>query len=133
LVFSWLTAVAGSILFFSLFQKYWRKNTVTALFSRCGQITLGLYPLQAIVLQRIMNNLLDFPNINIWVYRFIITPTTATFTLFVSVLIVRLIQRNDRLTFILFGSSLVAERGGGPPLPKKSPGPVDDSPQTQGA
>jgi fucose 4-O-acetylase-like acetyltransferase len=107
LVFSWLTAIAGSIFFFALFQKYWKNNAVTALFSRCGQITLALYPLQAIVLQRIMNNTLDFPNINIWVYRFIITPTTAAFAFFVSVLITRLIQRNTRLTFVLFGSSLV--------------------------
>jgi fucose 4-O-acetylase-like acetyltransferase len=111
LVFSWLTAIAGSLFFFFLFQRFWKKNGVTTLFSRCGQITLGLYPLQAIVLQRIMNNTLDFPNISIWVYRFIITPSTAAFTFLVSVLVVRLIQQNKGFTFILFGSSLVVDQG----------------------
>jgi fucose 4-O-acetylase-like acetyltransferase len=114
LVFSWITAATGSIFFFTLFQRFWKKNVITALLSRCGQITLGLYPLQAIVLQRIMNNTLDFPNVNILVYRFIITPFTAMFAFVVSALIVRLIQRNKGLTFMLFGSSLVVDQRGVP-------------------
>jgi fucose 4-O-acetylase-like acetyltransferase len=105
-----LTGVAGSLFFFALFQRFWRKNKVTAFLSRCGQITIGIYGIQAILVQRVIGNLLDFSNINIWLYWFIITPIAALLGLLVCVLITRLIQKNKTLTFILFGSSLVVDR-----------------------
>jgi surface polysaccharide O-acyltransferase-like enzyme len=103
-----LTGVTGSLFFFALFQRFWKKNKVTSYLSRCGQISLGIYAIQSILVQRILWNLLDFSNINMWwLYRFVITPSVAMFSFFACVLIVRLIQRNKRLTFVLFGSSLV--------------------------
>jgi hypothetical protein len=112
-VFRSLTGVAGSIFFFALFQRCWKKNTVTSFLSRCGQITVGLYGIQSILLQRLMLNLLDFKNVNIWIFRFLVTPSTSAFVFFVSVLMIRLIQRNQRLTFILFGGSSI-DRGTSP-------------------
>ncbi|MDR0636414.1 MAG: acyltransferase [Treponema sp.] len=108
--FRLLTAVAGSIFFFTLFQRFWKKNKVTSLLSRCGQITLGVYGIQAIVLQGVMRNVLDFTDVNIWIYRFVITPVSAALVLAGCILTISLVQRNKSLTFILFGSSLV-ERG----------------------
>jgi hypothetical protein len=105
--FRLLTGIMGSIFFFALFQRCWKKNTVTSLFSKCGQLTLGVYGIQSIVLQRVMHNVLDFTNVNPWIYRFIITPISGAFVFFISVLTIKLIQRNTRLTFVLFGSSLV--------------------------
>jgi fucose 4-O-acetylase-like acetyltransferase len=109
--FRFLTGIMGSIFFFALFQRCWKKNPITSFLSRYGQLTLGIYTVQTIVLQRVMHNILDLKGVNIWVYRFLVTPITAAFVFFVSVLIIRLIQRNKRLTFILFGSSLVVGRG----------------------
>ncbi|MDR0629278.1 MAG: acyltransferase [Treponema sp.] len=108
--FRLLTGLAGSIFFFALFQRCWRKNAITSFLSRCGQLTVGIYGIQSILLQRIMANILDFSNGNKWLYWLVITPGAAVFAFFACVLIVRLIQRNTRLTFVLFGSSLV-ERG----------------------
>jgi fucose 4-O-acetylase-like acetyltransferase len=114
-VFRSLTGIVGSIFFFALFQRCWKKNTVTAFFSRCGQITLGIYAVQSIIHQRILRNLVllnivDYPKINIWVFSLITSQIIGVFVLLVCVLIVRLIQRNKRLTFILFGSSLIDQR-----------------------
>jgi fucose 4-O-acetylase-like acetyltransferase len=111
-VFRSMTGIVGSIFFFALFQRCWKKNAVTTFFSRCGQITLGIYAVQAIIHQRILRNLIllyivDYPKINIWVYSLIINQIIGVFVLLVCVLIVSLIQRNKWLTFILFGSSLV--------------------------
>jgi fucose 4-O-acetylase-like acetyltransferase len=106
-VFRSLTGIVGSVFFFALFQRFWKKNSVISFLSRCGQLTVGIYGIQAILLQRVMHNLLDFINVNIWVYRFIITPSTAAFTFFIAILTIRLIQRNKPLTFALFGSLLV--------------------------
>ncbi|MHB9296593.1 hypothetical protein PilKf_02366 [Pillotina sp. SPG140] len=101
------TGIAGSIFFFALFQRFWKKNTVTSFLSRCGQLTVAIYGIQCILLMRIMGNVLDFSGTNIWLYRFVITPIAAVFAFFGCVLITRLIQKNKRLAFILFGSSLV--------------------------
>jgi fucose 4-O-acetylase-like acetyltransferase len=106
-----LAGIVGSIFFFTLFQRCWKKNTVTSFFSRCGQLTVGIYGIQSILLQRVIANVLDFSDGNRWVYWLIITPCSAVFSFFASVLIVKLIQRNKRLTFILFGSSLVVDQG----------------------
>jgi fucose 4-O-acetylase-like acetyltransferase len=105
-----LTGVAGSLFFFALFQRCWKKNAVTSFFSRCGQITIGIYGVQSILVQRVIGNLLDFSNSNMWLYWFIITPIAAGFALLTCVLITRLIQKNKTLTFMLFGSSLVVDR-----------------------
>jgi fucose 4-O-acetylase-like acetyltransferase len=105
--FRLLIGVAGSIFFFSLFQRCWKKNSVTSFLSSCGQLTVGIYGIQSILLQRVMLNLLDFTNVNIWLYRFLVSLSAAVFVFFISVLTIRLIQRNKGLTFVLFGSSLV--------------------------
>jgi fucose 4-O-acetylase-like acetyltransferase len=102
-----LTGVTGSLFFFSLFQRFWRRNKATSFLSRCGQLTLGIYGIQAILLQRILGNLLDFSNINIWIYRLVITPIAAVFVLLVCALITMVIQKNKSLTFVLFGNSMV--------------------------
>ncbi|MDR2394350.1 MAG: acyltransferase [Treponema sp.] len=114
-VFRSLTGIVGSIFFFALFQKCWKKNTVTAFFSHCGQITLGIYAVQSIIHQRILRNLVllnivAYPKLNIWVFSLITSQIIGVFVLLVCVLIVSLIQRNKRLTFILFGSSLIDQR-----------------------
>jgi fucose 4-O-acetylase-like acetyltransferase len=111
--FRLLTGVAGSIFFFTLFQRCWSKNAVTSFLSRCGQLTVGIYGIQSILLQRVIANILDFSNGNKWIYWSIITPSAAVFSFFVSVLIVKLIQRNKGLTFVFFGSSLVVDRESG--------------------
>jgi fucose 4-O-acetylase-like acetyltransferase len=107
-----LAGIVGSIFFFTLFQRCWKKNAVTSYLSRCGQLSLGIYGIQSILLQRVIRNILDFSG-NKWIYWSIITPGVAVFVFFACVLIVRLIQRNKPLTFILFGSSLVVDRGVG--------------------
>jgi surface polysaccharide O-acyltransferase-like enzyme len=112
-IFRSLAGIVGSIFLFTLFQRCWKKNAVTSYLSCYGQLTVGIYGIQSILLQRIIANILDFSNGNRLIYWSIITPGVAVFVFFVSVLIVRLIQWNKPLTFMLFGSSLVVDRGVG--------------------
>jgi fucose 4-O-acetylase-like acetyltransferase len=104
-----LLAIAGSLFFFALFQRFWKKNTITSLLSRWGQLTVGIYILQTTILQNWLGRLLDFSRPQ-YALGVIIGLLTATFVLLVSVLIIRLIQKNKSLTFILFGSSLVERK-----------------------
>jgi fucose 4-O-acetylase-like acetyltransferase len=122
-VFRSLTGIVGSVFFFALFKRLWKKNTVTSFLGNCGQLTVGIYGIQSLLLQRVMHNILDFANVNVWIYRFIVTPSTATFVFIVSIFVVRLIQRNKSLTFMLFGSSLVGHGF----IHHKNPREADDS------
>ena len=108
--FRLLSAIAGSIFFFALFQRFWKKNAVTSFFSRYGRLTLGIYILQTTILQNWLGKLIDFSKPG-YVIGVIIGLMSAVFVFVVSVLIIRLIQRNKRLTFVLFGSSLVVDCG----------------------
>ncbi|MHB9296340.1 hypothetical protein PilKf_02101 [Pillotina sp. SPG140] len=106
--FRLLIGLAGSIFFFALFQRFWKKNTVTSFLSRCGQLTLGIYILQTTILQNWLDKLINPSSLKVGLL--VILPLglcLAAFTFFVSVLIISLIQRNKLLGFILFGSSLV--------------------------
>jgi fucose 4-O-acetylase-like acetyltransferase len=109
--FRLLIGLVGSLFFFALFQRFWKKNNITSFLSRCGQLTVGVYGIQSIVLQRVMHNLLDFGKVNLWIYRFIITPSTSAFVFFICVLTIKLIQRSNPLAFVLFGSSLMGHKG----------------------
>ncbi|MHB9295064.1 hypothetical protein PilKf_00805 [Pillotina sp. SPG140] len=102
-----LIGLAGSIFFFALFQKCWKKNAVTLFLSRCGQLTLGIYILQIPIIEKSFLTHLDFPDINIWVYSCILTPIISVCAFFIIVLIIKLIQRNRDFTLMLFGNSLV--------------------------
>jgi fucose 4-O-acetylase-like acetyltransferase len=128
--FRLLTAVVGSLFFFALFQRFWKRNAVTSFLSRCGQLTIGVYGIQSILLQWIMNNLLDFTGVNLWIYRFLITPVTGAFIFFVSIGVIRLIQRNNGLTFVLFGSSLVERKKQSPNTRIQTSIPDDAEPQS---
>ncbi|MHB9296700.1 hypothetical protein PilKf_02475 [Pillotina sp. SPG140] len=105
--FRLLIGLAGSIFFFALFQRFWKKNTVTSFLSRCGQLSAGIYILQTTILQNWLDRSINYASIDILAGTLSLSLCLAAFTFFVSVLIISLIQQNKPLTFILFGNSLV--------------------------
>jgi hypothetical protein len=101
-----VTSFSGSLLFFIIFQKVYKKNTFFASLSRSGRYTLGIYILQVTIIETILTELLDFQNMNIWIYSLVIGPAIALVMHIICIGIIKLINKNKYIEFILFGGSL---------------------------
>jgi hypothetical protein len=105
-LFRLLIGFSGSIFFFLLFQKVYRKNCFFAQIEKVGIQTLSIYIIQVTLLETIINRILDFPTENIWLYSLIITPIIALLVLIVCMVIVYVVSKNKYANLLLFGSSL---------------------------
>jgi fucose 4-O-acetylase-like acetyltransferase len=102
-LFRLLTGLSGSIFFFTLFQRFYKTNKFCSYAEKIGTYTLSIYVLQVIILEKCINNLIDFQEINIWIYSLILTPLIALLVLFICMTINRL-MRNKYLQLLLFGN-----------------------------
>ena len=106
-LFRLLTGLSGAFFFFLLFHKIYRHNRFFSLLTIIGTYTLGIYIVQAFVLETWLGSLsmLDFTWLNIWVYDFVITPVISSAVIVVSIWIVKLTNKNRYISTILFGTS----------------------------
>jgi fucose 4-O-acetylase-like acetyltransferase len=104
-LFRLLTGFLGSMFFFALFQKVYRKNCFFSQVEKVGVQTLSIYIVQTTLLEIIINRILDFPTANIWIYSLIITPVIALLALVVCMGIIYVVSKNKYAKFLLFGSS----------------------------
>jgi hypothetical protein len=98
-----LIGVSGSMFFFTVFNKIYYENTISKHLSKYGQYTLEIYILQVIVIETILTRIIDFPNMNMWLYSLIITPIIAIIVFIFCIIIIKLIQMNKYINFLLFG------------------------------
>jgi hypothetical protein len=98
-----LIGVSGSIFFFTVFNKIYYENTISKHLGKYGQYTLEIYILQVIVVETILTRIIDFSNINIWLYSLLITPIIAIAVFIFCIIIIKLIQMNKYIDFLLFG------------------------------
>ena len=115
-VFSWFTYVwqlfyriflglSGSLFFFSIFRRFLEPRTSTPLLNslaQVGGVTLGIYVLQAIILETLMPCYISFSALSVSTIVWLM-PLLAMVVLGVCLLIVRLIERNRLLSFLLLG------------------------------
>jgi hypothetical protein len=98
-----LIGVFGSMFFITMFNKIYHENTVSQYISKCGQHTLEIYILQVIIIETILTRIIDFSNTNMWLYSLIITPIIAIVVFIFCIIIIKLIQKNKYINFLLFG------------------------------
>ncbi|GHU07172.1 acyltransferase/acetyltransferase [Spirochaetia bacterium] len=101
-----LTGISGSIFLFSVFARTYKGNKDYSKLSSYGKYTLEIYILQVILIETMLTKMIDFPNINIWVYSLVITPIIALMVFILCVVIIKFIQKCKYIDFILFGHKI---------------------------
>lgn len=102
--FHWLFALDACLFWFVLFMKIYRNNLIFRALTYAGTYTMGIYIFQKFILEILLNKLFDFPNVNIWVYNFVIMPLIAMIVGFVCIFIIKLFEKNKTLLLLLIGN-----------------------------
>jgi fucose 4-O-acetylase-like acetyltransferase len=102
-IYRLLTGISGSIFFFIFFKKVYKENITSKCLSNYGQYTLEIYILQVIIIETILTKIIDFGNINTWIYSLVITPIIAICVFVMCIIIIKIIQKNKIINLLLFG------------------------------
>lgn len=99
--------IGGAIFFFSTFsllpQRMLKSKSIQWIGS-IGTMTLGIYILQVFVLERGMSRYINLDSINTVVSTLVWCPLLSILVMVVSVLLIKLIQRNKVATTLLLGN-----------------------------
>jgi len=106
-IFRLFIGLSGSMFFFLLFYIIFDKSFKCSFLKDIGTYSLAIYILQATILEYLINRLIDFSNANIYIYNFVITPFIAICVAYICLLITKIINKNKRISYILFGSSYI--------------------------
>jgi len=93
----------GSLFWFMLFYRIYRNNKFFVVLVKTGVSTLAIYLLQRLLLEYFISTMVDFPDMNIWVYNLIVTPLISLAVLAVCMLMIKFIQKNKYAELLLFG------------------------------
>ena len=92
----------ASVSLMLLFRQIFNRNSFTAI-SIYGQLTLGIYILQSILLERLLLRLIHIDNMSEYIFNYVGTPLVSIAVLIVSAEVVKLINRNSYLKLMLLG------------------------------
>ena len=114
-IYRMITGISGSIFFLALFNKiYYKGNAIFKYLAGYRKYTLEIYILQAVVIrvvktiiETVLIQVIDFPNINMWLYSLIITPVIAAFVFVFCIIIIKIIQKSRIGNLILFGIKIM--------------------------
>lgn len=101
-----IMGIAGSIMFISLFSvsaKYMLRSKIGDTLCKWGQYTLGIYLMQAIIIEHIMMKTLDFSSMNWYLFNLVVSPLLSVCVLLLCIGIIHLIHKSKRLSFIFLG------------------------------
>lgn len=101
--------LVGTLFFISLFELISKKIYVPeklANLSRLGEETLGIYLLQTLVLEIVMQRWVILDEANALVFNFIISPLIALAVLVLCHFLISLIKKSKMLSFLLLGKSI---------------------------
>lgn len=105
-VFRLCIGIIGALSFFTFSIECFKikqNNSFIKLFGQWGQITLEVYLLQAVFLEKILTNYIQFDNLSPFIYYFIITPIISISLLYIFVFLVTRIYKTRHLGTLLFG------------------------------
>ncbi|MDO6712872.1 acyltransferase family protein [Aliiglaciecola sp. 2_MG-2023] len=104
-IFRLFIGLCGSIFFFILFEIIYSRNVFFNWLSKIGAHTLSIYLLQRLILEGMLDKIIDFPNMKIWVYNLIVTPLISLVVLGLCLIIVQITQRIKYADLLLFGKT----------------------------
>lgn len=107
--FPTLIGTVGSIFFIGLFINRFGKlegrNLVSRIIADWGKETLGIYLIQAIILETLLPQFLSFDYLNEFCYSFFVTPMIALVIMIICIAIIKGINNSIILRFLLLGKN----------------------------
>ncbi len=104
-IFRLFIGLFGGVFWITLFYLIYEKGHFFCYIEKVGTATLGIYILQTIILEKLLNNVINFPTINIWIYNLIITPAISLLVLMACFYIYKLTSKNTWMGLLLYGNS----------------------------
>lgn len=101
-----VTGFSGSIFFISLFSKLFNRKIENKMYDTVcywGQNTLGIYILQFVYLEMLINGLVYFDNTNYFVFNFIIVPLVSLAVLLLCIVTINIVKKNKYSALLLLG------------------------------
>lgn len=102
-IFRLFIGICGSLFFFTLFEIMYSDNMLFRYLTKIGINTLAIYLIQRLLLEKWANELIDFPNMNLWVYNLLVTPLFSVIILLFCFLLIKIVQKNKYAELLLFG------------------------------
>lgn len=100
-----IEGIIGALSFISLFHLLFN-NKDNIYINRCsdwGKYTLGIYILQAIIIETILTNYIELSHFNISIVNFILTPLISAVVFFICIFIIKTIYHSKLLGLLFFG------------------------------
>lgn len=104
-----MMALVGILFFYSAFEIIFAnppKRKINYLISEWGRYTLGIYILQVFLLETFLKKYLVFTNLNPWLFNLVVAPVISLIVMILCVVLIKLIQTNRYLSFMLLGQPL---------------------------
>ena len=101
--------IVGSLFFIGFFQALFRVERSGKWVERIcawGQLTLGIYILQNIILETLLARVLKFDSLSLPLFNYVVAPLICLVVLLVCIGLIRLISRWDILAFLFLGKAL---------------------------
>ena len=101
-----VTGFSGAIFFISLFSKLFNRKIENKMYDTVcywGQNTLGIYILQFVYLEMLINGLVYFDNTNYFVFNFIIVPLVSLAVLLLCIVTINIVKKNKYSALLLLG------------------------------
>ena len=98
--------LCGALFFFELFIALFNSPSNSKLSAKLGEwggMTMGIYILQAILLEKVLANIINFDSSSPIVFHVVIAPIISFVILVISVLIINTIRKNEYSAFLLLG------------------------------
>ncbi len=105
-VFRILIGISGSIMFLGIFiygARFIPSSRIGDLLCKYGQYTLGIYLLQAIIIEHIMMKNLDFSDMSFEIFNFLISPLLSVIVLMICICIIKFIHKFPKVSFLMLG------------------------------
>ncbi len=104
-----IIGLAGSIFFILLSYRLLSKQTnnkFVKITADCGKYTMGIYIMQFLLFEEGISKFLNFDGMNFYVFNFLFVPLFSAILMGVCTIIVKMIERNKLLSFLLLGKGL---------------------------
>lgn len=102
-IFRLVIGLCGSLFFFTLFELKYTDNKLFSWLTKIGANTLAIYLLQRLILEKWANGIIDFPNMNLWVYSLLATPLVSFVILIICFILIRSVKKIKYAELLLFG------------------------------
>lgn len=103
------TGIVGSLFFVGLFLQLFREEPKRRPIKWCcafGQLTLGIYVVQNILVETLMPRVVSFDSLPLQLFNFVVAPAVSMAALVACVVVIRLISRSAVCAFLFFGKAL---------------------------